>query len=788
MTNDIEITISAEEPPANGTNVSVRYARGARSGVFSLSSIAEAVAKLNEALEMAQPSQDMLMAGGRALFDALFSGRILEALRESLLLANERNQGVCLRLYSEIPSIIAIPWEYLYDPEQERWLALHPDLSIVRALPLAVDQPTPVEGALRVLVMFSSPSDLSPLDSAQEWTNLNEATAVAAIELVRVEPTYAALQAALRQPAHVFHFVGHGAFDEEGRQGFLAFQGEDGAAELVTADKLSVLLAACKTLRLVFLNACQGAVTGARSAFAGVAQRLIQQGVPAVIAMQAPILDDHALRFSQEFYRALADGLGVAQAVGEGRKRINQVACTWGIPAFYFQGIEPFAVRPLSDIDKAARLWQKVQASLTAPPGDEAKADDKWLRSALNQILALDPAHDVARHRLQRLDNEATAAKLYTEGLAALERQRWRDAHRALEEVERLYPNYGDTRSRLAEVLGKLDGGPPLAPSSERRRKIHPILNAVEEGRFVPFLGCDAARFGRPAHDSWVRGQYPPDTGEIAHELAKRLGSPIQGLPSLIHVSQLTSLLEDDVVLFERLYDLYTINYPPTMLHRLLAELPGRLWKKEKYPKRPGWRLVIFSTAFDDLMERAFDEARQPYHLFAYRPRSLNANGVAQAGRFVHIPPGGEPVEMPEPNIYRGHDGNPYPYPYPLIVKLCGLRITPEPNSVVVTEDQYLEYLPGQEIGALLPATLLNQVKNRMFVFLGCSSQEWHFRLLWQRMKYQNDSLHARGWAILSQPSEIEMKFWDRLDKNIDPLVIAPEEAMAYVNEWLDTL
>jgi hypothetical protein len=106
----------------------------------------------------------------------------------------------------------------------------------------------------------------------------------------------------------------------------------------------------------------------------------------------------------------------------------------------------------------------------------------------------------------------------------------------------------------------------------------------------------------------------------------------------------------------------------------------------------------------------------------------------------------------------------------------------------VVTEDQYLEYLPGQEIGALLPATLLNQVKNRMFVFLGCSSQEWHFRLLWQRMKYQNDSLHARGWAILSQPSEIEMKFWDRLDKNIDPLVIAPEEAMAYVNEWLDTL
>jgi hypothetical protein len=241
-----------------------------------------------------------------------------------------------------------------------------------------------------------------------------------------------------------------------------------------------------------------------------------------------------------------------------------------------------------------------------------------------------------------------------------------------LEEVERLYPNYGDTRSRLAEVLGKLDGGPPLAPSSERRRKIHPILNAVEEGRFVPFLGCDAARFGRPAHDSWVRGQYPPDTGEIAHELAKRLGSPIQGLPSLIHVSQLTSLLEDDVVLFERLYDLYTINYPPTMLHRLLAELPGRLWKKEKYPKRPGWRLVIFSTAFDDLMERAFDEARQPYHLFAYRPRSLNANGVAQAGRFVHIRRAASRSRCLNPTSIVGTTAIPIPIPIRSLLSCAG--------------------------------------------------------------------------------------------------------------------
>ncbi|MBK9231097.1 MAG: CHAT domain-containing protein [Anaerolineae bacterium] len=67
---------------------------------------------------------------------------------------------------------------------------------------------------------------------------------------------------------------------------------------------MATLLSDCKSLRLALLNACQGATPSAASAFAGVAQKLIQQGTPAVIAMQAPIVDDHAIRFAQEFYRA----------------------------------------------------------------------------------------------------------------------------------------------------------------------------------------------------------------------------------------------------------------------------------------------------------------------------------------------------------------------------------------------------------------------------------------------------------------------------------------------------
>lgn len=341
LLDEFEITITAEEPPSGGGNVTARYAKGTRIGVFSLSSVAAAVASLNGAMFEAQPSQPVLEANGSALFAAIFNGQVGAAWRECATLAQEHKHGIRLRLYSELPSIIAVPWEYLYDGERQSWLVLQPDLSLVRSLPVAGSESLLMSGTLRVLVMLSAPDDLQPrLDVTREWNNLQGATAGTAIELVRVDPTYEALQGALyKHKPHVFHFIGHGA------QGALVFCRSDNIADLIAADRLAILLAGCTTLRLVFLNACRSAVTGAQAAFAGVAQRLLQQGIAAVIAMQAAIYDDHALRFSQEFYRAFAEGLRVEQAVSEGRKRINEVAWTWGIPTVYFQGIEPFAMR-----------------------------------------------------------------------------------------------------------------------------------------------------------------------------------------------------------------------------------------------------------------------------------------------------------------------------------------------------------------------------------------------------------------------------------------------------------
>jgi hypothetical protein len=771
MFEDLELIITATEPTV-GENVTLRYGNTTAFGSFRLSAVAEQVAQLNAALAGGMPPSTLWQATGRALFAELFSGDLLRLYAQ----ATAPGQQLRLRLISHAPDLLAVPWEYLYDG---RPIALDRERSLVRSLAVPGRKPVAVDATLRVLVLISDPADLTRLDVAAEWTNLVNATATAAIDLIRIEPTDAALQSALRQhQPHIFHFVGHGTFDDARQTGLLYLQKPDGNAAPCPAERLATLLSGCDTVRLALLNACQGATPGGRSAFAGVAQQLIQQGLPAVIAMQAPILDSDALAFSQEFYRALADGYPLEAAVGEGRKRIAEHSTAWGVPALYFQGSEPFALPLLTNAQKAERLWQRVQG-----------ATDAHRRQLLEAALALDPNHAGAQAALTRLSAETEADHLYAAVVAYMDNEQWRDAHRVLEQIQKLVPNFRDTLARLSEVLGKLPAPPPPVSATEEAQvaAYRPILNALQEGRLTLFLGDELGQIGRPPGDRWVAGLYPPNADDAARALSLYLPTDLQGEGSLLQMAQYTQLLDGDYALYDRLSKLYEGNFAPTMLHGLLAALPARLAAKG-YPKAGKWRYILFSTALDDLLERAFVAAGQPYHLFAYRPRFVDDDGVIQIERFLHFPPvdppqaaTDEPAEVLEPNKYTAHDSD----NHPIIVKLCGRRVTTEPDSVAVTEDHYMNYVSAEKSPAVLPTTLLNQVKRNNFLFFGHSLQPWHLRLLWQRLRLPGGDRQPK-WAIVPALSRIEEKFWQ--SQRIEPIVAQPEGVVAYVNDWLERL
>ena len=78
-------------------------------------------------------------------------------------------------------------------------------------------------------------------------------------------------------------------------------------------------------LRLIFLNACRSGAMEGRStpeSPLGVASALVLSEQKTVIAMQLPISDPGAIRFSKAVYGALADGEPIEAAVTRGRLAI----------------------------------------------------------------------------------------------------------------------------------------------------------------------------------------------------------------------------------------------------------------------------------------------------------------------------------------------------------------------------------------------------------------------------------------------------------------------------------
>jgi CHAT domain len=102
---------------------------------------------------------------------------------------------------------------------------------------------------------------------------------------------------------------------------------------------LAVALEAHHSLRLVFLNSCEGDRAARNDPFAGIAQNLLRRNIPAVIANQFKISDPAAVTLAREFYAAIADNLSVEHVLTQARKAIwfDHDNVEWGTPALYLR-------------------------------------------------------------------------------------------------------------------------------------------------------------------------------------------------------------------------------------------------------------------------------------------------------------------------------------------------------------------------------------------------------------------------------------------------------------------
>jgi hypothetical protein len=341
--------------------------------------------------------------GGR-LFNEVFKGAVGDAFVASTTLAASKGAGVRIRLrLGEGPQLGDVPWEFLYDESANRFLCQAAETPIVRYLSTHADyEPVAASPPLVVLAVVSSPREYAALDVDGEMSKLTEALrGLEDNRLVTLERLEQATMKALRRrlstsPCHIFHFIGHGGFDE-GLGGVLVFEDEDGNGAKVSAQTLAPLLHNHESLQLAVLNACEGARTGATDPFAGTAQALVQQSIPAVVAMQFEITDKAAITFSSVFYEALSRGRPVDVATTEGRMAVfvdDDNPFEWATPVLYLNRGDG----KIFDVSPAAA--PALPPAPPAPPPAAAPPPPPPPSSALTRSPAPAPAPRVRWRRI----------------------------------------------------------------------------------------------------------------------------------------------------------------------------------------------------------------------------------------------------------------------------------------------------------------------------------------------------------------------------------------------------
>lgn len=320
---------------------------------------------------------------GVRLFSGLFEGRLERVYRRALEGAQGRGASVRLRLVLPEGPIAALPWEFLFDPKRQDFVALSELSAVVR-------QParTPVHNSirtkppLRVLVVGSDVT--GKLDVEREIETLRRLEKVHAgllrLEVVNRATSQDLLEHLGKGGHHVLHFVGtgfpHSGIWLQARQA-LALMGAEGsprtdglpaAGAMLDGRMLRDAVAGLSRLRLVVMSACYTDQIAAELA----------QVVPAALGIQGEMTSDTCITLAEHLYQSLLKGQPLEAALTEGRRSIdrsNPGGRQWGLPVCYSRAMDGVMLSVSGDRD--IPVVQSVLDTAT-PAGVRPGLERQW--------------------------------------------------------------------------------------------------------------------------------------------------------------------------------------------------------------------------------------------------------------------------------------------------------------------------------------------------------------------------------------------------------------------------
>jgi CHAT domain len=549
--------------------------------------------------QLAEAEEDPRQYGKR-LGEALFSPAIMNALRQA---RGAQERPVRIRLWLEMgpngerQDQHGLRWEraFVVVNGKEWPLAIAPELPFSRYVPAeSVDSDASDDSVFRLLVVFASPDNLAseqqPIEVDADLRTLLDGIDLLAqgrrfrlVVMTGRTPISAALQARLAasrtevvegpstidsigrsvQNCHGLHIVAHGTMNPETQRGSIVLEDKDGHRAFAFDDDLYPWIH--PDLRVVILQSCHSAAPTPKLGppFVGIGPRLVQLGVPAVIAMQDYVAMDDARLFAAAFYRSLLRSGLVDVAVNEGRQAIFRKSKNdnFSIPALFMRlkggllwrpdPLRSAVVAGLAEVETRAehslptRAVQSLGNSLdydaeAGPPGPMFDTPMKLLELGLQDkalVLFVGPRGMTKGSQLQWVYRQAARSFLDGSGtapapvsLALQDVLEWRGVSKAIDhKVSALAktPNGTSASSSERPLLLIIDGDADIAEDAFRAAlrllvefrlsSAHGIVMTLDEG--------SRTSWDRELEPTAVLVARPMDFARVCRHL-KQLGNP----------------------------------------------------------------------------------------------------------------------------------------------------------------------------------------------------------------------------------------------------------------------
>jgi tetratricopeptide (TPR) repeat protein len=282
------------------------------------------------------------LAFGQDLGQLLFPGRVGELLVDAVALLDPHDQ-VLVRITGGADPTAALPWELVHVPALARRSSLGPYLvldrrvTLIRSLPAGTPLSTARARPLQRLVIAPATGlhGSSVLDGGEAELIAGALEGKVRCLTLDDPATRPAIHAALVAGTDIFHFVGH----SHSSVGLQVAASDRRGTEHVGFRELSSWLR-ISGATLVVLNSCESGLVASDGG--GGPAELLNSGAIAVVAMQHPIEDSHAVTFARAFYEALARG----ESLGLAMYRARQAMCLlglsseWAVPVLYLAEVD----------------------------------------------------------------------------------------------------------------------------------------------------------------------------------------------------------------------------------------------------------------------------------------------------------------------------------------------------------------------------------------------------------------------------------------------------------------